>query len=853
MVETQNEPAQNVMKVRQATSSDIVRLYQLAHNRQPESEATIAYFAGLELHTAVAAFFSSDEFAARVLMNAERGENIWGSAPRVPRDLIDWATEALPVSNEGLAALLAWADSWPGLYFALLSDPTFRSTAAPALTVSPLALASLKAWASLIASVERVDTAVVSGWAMARGPDAEPVLLEIWAGDAFVAAGRADRFRRDIQDLFGGDGRVGFEFRLDNRLRPDVGPVRVEVRIAASGERIGEGEVFGAPAATSGLSQLRAEIATVRATLERLERALPAATSGLGRPLADYGDYFEDWGRRAAAAHGDGEAIMVVLDAVGVTPLSLNDSARSLELQLGPRDRLTMLVDPILANTATEVVNRTKWRNGPPVSVLVSETGDPGARLREALAAEPGGDIVLLAQADTILAGDALVRIAAAFAAPGALQAVYADEDHFDPDDGRETSERRHAGPVFRPGYDRDLLLQTPYVGTTLAFRRSLLDKLPPADDCGGLHGPDLVLRLGDADGAVGHIASVLSTRMADRPLDVDGKVWARRVRAELTRQGREVAVEPKTDILGVVVPGAVRLRYDPGPVRVSVIIPTRDRMDLLRPCIESILRNRAENRVELDLIIVDHESREAETRSYLDALAAAGDARIMSYEGVFNWALMNNLAAAEARGQALIFLNNDTVVLSPDWIDELAGQCLRPEVGVVGARLLYEDGTIQHAGFVSRDANKDFLIHDGVGVPGSDGGYLGRHALLHSSPIVTGACMAVRTEVFRSLGGFDSANFPLEGNDADFCYRARAAGLSVIYDPYATLYHLESKSRGFSVSGEDRAASLAAQALLRARWGQRFAEDAGFNPHFDRTGRPFVRLRAPPANFPAA
>nr|WP_303696013.1 glycosyltransferase [Brevundimonas subvibrioides] len=664
-----------------------------------------------------------------------------------------------------------------------------------------------------------------------------------------MAAGRADRFRRDIQDLFGGDGRVGFEIRLEPRRR-QAGPLRIEIRIASTGERIAEGEIHSAPVIATGLSQLRGEIAEVRATLERLERALPAITSGLGRALGDYGDYFEDWGRRPALVHDDDLAVTVVLDAVGASALALDHSARSIQAQLGRRDRLVLLVDKTLTNTAAEIGNSAAWRGQTRTSWMTVESEDGGARLQLALRSEPASDIVILTQADAVLAGDALTLVAEAFARSPELQAVYADEDCLDPDDDSEMDRRRHKAPILRPAYDGDLLLQVPYVGTTLAFRRSIFDAMEPAEGCEGLHGCDLVLRLGDAPGAIGHIASVLVTRAAEPALDPQGLAWAECVRREVERRGHAIEILPKSDILGAVVPGAIRLRHDAGPVRVSIIIPTRDRVDLLKPCLDSILRHRADNRAELDLMIIDHESREPETRAYLDGLAKQDDLRVVPFAGAFNWALMNNLAADKATGDVLVFLNNDTVVLSPDWLDELASQALRPEVGAVGCRLLYGDGTIQHAGFISRGRAPDFLIHDGVGVAGSDGGYLGRHALVHASPVVTGACMAVRTGVFRALGGFDSANFPLEGNDADLCYRARAEGLSVIYDPYATLYHLESKTRGFSVSGEDRTASLAAQALLRQRWGERFGEDAGFNPHFDRTGRPFDRLRPPPGDI---
>ncbi|WP_428151641.1 glycosyltransferase family 2 protein [Brevundimonas sp.] len=834
---------------RQAVSSDVVQFYRLVHNREPESDGVVEAFVGLDLEVVAAAFFASGEFVDRVIGGAGRGETVWGiDTPPPSQDLIDWSIETLPLSTQGRDAFLAWADSWPGVYFVLLSDPTFKS-AIPELEVPAGALARLKGLAGRIASVERIDASIMSGWVMSRGPDAEPAALEVWAGDVFIAAGRADRFRRDVQDMLGGDGLVGFEIRPDLNLR-GAGPLRIEVRIALTGERIGEGRIQIASAPPTGLDQLRAEVAAVRATLERLEQTLPVVTSSLGRPMADYGDYFEEWVRRPVVVHGDDLALTVVLDAVGASALALDRSARSIQSQSGSGDRLVMLVDPSLANQAKEIANRGGWRGQGLTSSIVTEETDPGARLREALSAEPGGDVIVLVDADVILSGVALTLVAEAFATSEGLGAVYADEDRLDPEDEGEAGRRRHIDPVLRPGYDDDLLFQLPYVGTTLAFRRSELDALDVHPGCEGLHGCDLVLRLGDRPGAVGHIASVLATRGAARTLDGDGQAWARCVRRESARRGRKVEVEPKVDILGAKIPGAVRIRHAVGDARVSVIIPTRDRMDLLKPCIDSILTHRGANRCALELIIIDHESREPGTRTCLEGLAAAGDAKIVPFQGVFNWALMNNLAAADATGEVLVFLNNDTVVLSPDWLDELASQALRPEVGVVGARLLYADGTIQHAGFVSRDGNKDFLIHDGVGVAGSDGGYLGRHALVHASPVVTGACMAVRTEVFRKLGGFDSANFPLEGNDADLCYRARAEGLSVLYDPWATLYHLESKTRGFSVSGEDRTTSLAAQALLRERWVDRFGKDAGFNPHFDRTGRPFERLRPPSPDF---
>ena len=813
------------------------------NDREPESQVVIDKSVGIPRAHLAAAFLGTDEFAQRVVRNAERGMDIWGGKPGPTAEQLDWACEVLPLTAEGVVTLRAWGDSWPGVYFAILSDPS----CSPAIQMSEEGLQFLKRLASAFGVVERVDASLVIGWAMARGPQTGPVLVEVYGDGVFLAAGRADRFRRNVQDQFGGDGLVGYEVALPRRM-DTTRPTRIEVRAAPSGRVLGGGEIHVPPAPATGLAALKQDIAAVRTTLDRLEQMLPAVVSAMGRPLADYGDYFEDWYRRPVRVREGDNGFTILLDGVGRSAKSLFWAAGAVEAQMTGADRLVLIVDEALENAAADIAARARGQGRPGVVAHVSKAGDPGVRAQEARKGQPATAFVLLTDSDAVLTGWALAEFDEAFARSDTVQALYGDEDAFDPEDGREPPVQRHAAPVLRSAFDPDLLNQIPYVGTVLAFRSEALDAATLRKGCAGLHGCDALLRLDARPGAIGHIASILCTRQESGSDAMDAAVWGRCVAAQV----EDAEVERHKDVLGALAPGAVRVRYPTGTARVSVIIPTRDRLDLLNPCIDSILAHRSDNRGPLELIVIDHESREPETRAYLDPLAAAGDLSILPFKGAFNWALMNNLAADKATGEVLVFLNNDTVVLSPDWLDELASQAMRPEVGVVGCRLLYGDGTIQHAGFISRGRAPDFLIHDGVGITGSDGGYLGRHALLHASPVVTGACMAMRAEVFRALGGFDSANFPLEGNDADLCYRARAEGLSVLYDPYATLYHLESKTRGFSVSGEDRATSLAAQALLRERWGERFGEDAGFNPHFDRTGRPFDRLR-PPSKIPLA
>jgi GT2 family glycosyltransferase len=222
---------------------------------------------------------------------------------------------------------------------------------------------------------------------------------------------------------------------------------------------------------------------------------------------------------------------------------------------------------------------------------------------------------------------------------------------------------------------------------------------------------------------------------------------------------------------------------------------------------------------------------------------------RLMRFRGPFNWSAINNTAAREAKGDVLIFLNNDTVVLTQDWCAELAANALREDVGAVGARLLYADGTIQHAGVVL--GIEGVAGHESVGETPAGGGYFGRSQLLRSAAAVTGACLATRRTLFEQLdGGFDDLNLKVAFNDVDYCMRARKAGYRVVYNPFAVLYHLESKSRGRELSEVQQTRHRAEAALFRARWGDDEIADPYYNLHFERFARPFERLRPPPRIF---
>ena len=814
------------------------RLYRLFLNREPESEEAVQHLLHRPVRAALHSLVSSAEFSRGPGADLAVGRPLWGGAIPDPM-LTAWASETLPLSEQTRETLRDGARSWAAFYLALAEDEIIGPVLSGFGVFTCEGLEALRNVAALVGRLEEADADRVRGWVVRTDAPDTPVAIELWADGAFCAAALSDGFRRDVQDQFGGSGRAGFDIPVPATMRSRRPHLLLEVRVAGAPMVVGRA---GVETGTPGVDLLAAtldEVRRARGVLERLEARLPYLETRLSVPFAAYDAYRRAWPVTGEEAKPAGADMDVIVDIGAASDRALDQTVRALLEQSRPARRLVLIGEESRRPLALDLANRAAWRDGPEIRFVDSDAATLAERMSDGLNQGSDAATVLLLRAGDVVAAGALAWLGAAFARSAQVEAVYMDEDMLAPgEDALDPGERRRVGPRLKPGPDPDLLTQTPYVGAALAFRRSALDRAGLQPEAGELCGADALLALPAA--AVAHVPRVLVSSPARED---DLAPWSECVRRRLG-----LPTEPRTDILGADIPGAVRVRRPAPQVRAAIIIPTRDALDLLRPCVDSVLAHAASNSVQSEILIIDHESREPETLAYLSELTAGGHARVLSHQGEFNWALMNNLAAAQSDADVLVFLNNDTVVLSPDWLDELAAQAMRPEVGVVGCRLVYGDGAIQHAGFVAREQREGFLVHEGVGAPGSDPGYLGRHGLLRSAVAVTGACMAARAETFRRLGGFDAASFPVEGNDVDLCLRAQAEGLRVLYDPYATLYHLESRTRGFNTDPERQARADAASAILWARWGERFGRDPGFNPHFDRTLRPFSRLRPPPA-----
>lgn len=392
------------------------------------------------------------------------------------------------------------------------------------------------------------------------------------------------------------------------------------------------------------------------------------------------------------------------------------------------------------------------------------------------------GEIVLLVDPWTRLAPDALAALVGAIEGPQAL--AYADVDHV------SGHGRRRCAPFFKPSVPGAMLWSLDLLAPVTAFNRSLAATAGAAIE-GDAPALGLRLELAGTAPRICHVPRVLAHReLAPKAEPTDWRLVGAAAVAAVRRhvathhQGWEVTEDQA---------GRVRVRPPlPDDTLVSIIIPTRDRADLLRACVDAIRRHTPSPRFEL--LVVDTGSTEADAVAQLTELAAQRDVRVLAAPGRFNWSGANNLAVRSARGNVLLFLNNDTEVQEPGWLEELAAWALADGVGTVGALLCRADGTVQHAGVGIGFGG--LCAHPFEGLRPEDVTIAGPAAAYRSCVAVTGACMAVSRWVFDLLGGFDE-RFHVLFSDMELGARAWVAGLPSMVSPHARLVHHHGRSRG--------------------------------------------------------
>ena len=431
-----------------------------------------------------------------------------------------------------------------------------------------------------------------------------------------------------------------------------------------------------------------------------------------------------------------------------------------------------------------------EYREKDPRVVLIPVPENRGiAQNTNAAAAAARGAYLAFCDHDDLLSPDALYEMAKAIRESGA-DLLYSDED-------KVTSDlKKYYQPHFKPEFNLDLLRSNNYITHLTVIRKSLFEEIGALrSEFNGAQDYDLVLRACERAERIVRVPKILyhwrthESSTADNPMSKQYAYDAgkRAIEAHLARTGTRGEVEALKDF------GFYRVHY---PVRedslVSVIIPNKDHADALKSCLQHLFET---GYPKLEVLIAENNSTEDATFSYYRELEADPRIRILRWKSGFNYAAINNFAVREAKGAYLLFLNNDVRgSIGHEWLAEMLGVCQRPDVGAVGARLYYPDDTIQHAGCVVGMGGVAGAMFSGM--KRNRTGYLHKAAILQDLSAVTAACMMVPADVFRAAGGF-TEELAVAFNDIDLCLKIGRLGYRIVYDPYAELYHDESKSRG--------------------------------------------------------
>ncbi|MBN2427408.1 MAG: glycosyltransferase family 2 protein [Deltaproteobacteria bacterium] len=417
-----------------------------------------------------------------------------------------------------------------------------------------------------------------------------------------------------------------------------------------------------------------------------------------------------------------------------------------------------------------------------------------------------------------------------------AARVIYSDEDKID-------EEGRRFDPLFKPDWNPDLFMSQNYVGHLALYQRKLVTEVGGfRSGVEGSQDQDLLLRcLAHLTGdEIVHVPRVLyHWRVASGSTALSAKEKGYTMEAGLKALRDYFSTAPRVAVEGGLLPNTYRVRYplpDPAPL-VSLLIPTRDRAELLKNCVGSILAQT--DYPNFEILILDNGSSEAATLAFFDKILKE-DSRVsvIGWHHPFNFSAINNFGVQQAEGEIIGLINNDIEVISPGWLTEMVRHAVRPEIGCVGAKLYFADGTLQHAGVilgiggVAGHSHKYFGNHEH--------GYFGRLKLVQNLSAVTGACLVVRKEVYLAVGGFDEENLTVAFNDVDFCLKVREAGLRNLWTPYAELNHYESQSRGFEDTPAKQVRFHSEVDFMRRKWGSLLDRDPMYSPHLSRVREDF-------------
>ncbi len=519
--------------------------------------------------------------------------------------------------------------------------------------------------------------------------------------------------------------------------------------------------------------------------------------------------------------------ISIVLPVYNTPEKWLKLAINSVLKQLYPYWELCIADDASSATHVKEILS-DYVKNDSRIKVIYRETNGHISESSNSALQLATGEFIALLDHDDELSEHALYKIAEELNDYPNAALIYSDEDKID-------AQGTRCEPYFKSNWNPDLFYSHNFISHLGVYRRSVINEIGGfRKGYEGSQDYDLALRVIEiiTPDQIRHVPHVLyhwrivsdSVSNSKAYTCEDAARYA--IQTHLERQkviGAQVVQNP-------FLPNFHRVIYPLPTVQplVSIIVPTKDKVNVLKCCIESILKKTEYSNFEV--LIVDNQSQQQETHAYFEQLKHNQKIKIISYRKPFNYSKINNFAVAQAQGEIVLFLNNDTEVISSSWLTEMVSQVIRPEVGVVGAKLYYPDDTIQHAGVIGGYG----LVagHIFSRWPRKKHGYMGKDSLSQNFLAVTAACMAMRRAVFAELEGFEENTLAVAFNDVDLCLRAYKKGYRILWTPYAELYHYESLTRGKAQTEEEKAQEKKEVIYMVKYWSDLLQNDPFYNPN---------------------
>jgi GT2 family glycosyltransferase len=441
------------------------------------------------------------------------------------------------------------------------------------------------------------------------------------------------------------------------------------------------------------------------------------------------------------------------------------------------------------------------------------------------------GEYISLLDHDDELSPDALYEVVKYLQDHRNADMVYSDEDKINDEDKR-------TDPFFKPDWSPDMFLSCMYTCHLGVYRKKIIDEIGGfRRGYDGSQDYDLVLRVIEKTKNIYHIPKILyHWRMV--PGSTAGSTDSKKYAYEAAKKSiKDYMI--RNDIKGEVIDGQwVGSYYVKRDIiiepMISIIIPSKDNVTALKNCVDSILKKTQYTNYEI--LIINNNSQEKETFKYFDEIQDHENVHVLDYNKDFNFSAINNYAVKHSKGEVILFLNNDTKVITDTWITSMLEQVQRSEVGAVGCKLLYPDNTVQHAGIIlginGRNDENNVASNSPYRGNGLHHGYFGRENIIINLSAVTAACMMIRRDVFEEIDGFDE-NLAVAYNDVDLCIRLRQKGYLVVYTPFAILYHYESLSRGFDDTNDNRERFEREISYMRNKWANIIDKgDPYYNPN---------------------